>query len=549
MLFSELCEVSDRLDSKPGYIVSIDLVSEWLQTLKPGEVYPAIRLMLNDPTPVWGQDYSPLNVRILVDLTCKKSGLPEKRLSKLITQTKDLSTAIELALESRKRRLQNTQKMGITVKEIYLTIRELLEQTPDRDNQSFDELERLFDTMRPNEVKHLVRNLILEGHIGSCEGILEEAISKLSSIELSEIKHRNALVNDIALIGQAALSKGKESLSELRLEVLRPIRPMTAVTAQNIEETNKEYQGLVGYEFKPDGIRVQIHKSGDNVRFFDRKLRNISHLLPDLTRRIVDNIGVENAILEGEIIPRDSQGKPAPYSVLVGELRSRELGQSPTPGVFIDLELFELLFLDNQNLLGITYTCRRQILVETSGKIPVISQIQTADPREAESFYSKALENGYEGLLAKHLYSTYIPGIRTPFWAKIKESPKNLDLVITSVCPFLKRKNNGQVYLLSSRDLRTNRFIPVAECSEGLSTDERRWLDKKLEEVTLEETKKGSFVLPKIVLEISFKAISRVPSAPGGYWLDSPRAIRVRLDKSPREIDSLQWIKKLAEEA
>ena len=546
MLFSELCDISDRLDSNPGHAVSVGLVSDCLQGLEGYEVYPAIRLLLNEPTPIWDQGFSPLDVRILASIACENSGLSRKNLSSFIEQTNDLATAIELAF-ARRRRSRNRQETGTTIEEAYLRIRELLKERHGRKAHSPDMLRELFDTLRPDEVRFVVRNLIFDGRIKSYEGILEESISKLSSIDLSEVRHKNALVNDIALVGQAVLSEGKEGFSKLSLEVLRPIKPMTAVTAQSIGETIEEYRGLVGYEFKPDGIRAQIHKLKDKVRFFDRKLKDISHLLPHLAQKIVENIQAETAVLEGEVVSRDSQGKMIPYTELIGELRSRELGHDPTSQRSLDLELFEILLLNNQNLMGITYTRRRAVLTRISGRIQVISQIKTTDPNEAESFYSKAIKDGYEGVIAKHLYSSYIPGVRTKYWAKIRESPKTLDLVILFVYPPSKKEDTDQAYLLGSRDLRANRVIPVATCSEGLSADERRWLDKKLERVTLEETGKGRFVLPRVVLEVSFLKVKRCSSTPGGYWLDSPKAVRVRFDKSPMEIDSLQWIKKLAQ--
>ena len=377
--------------------------------------------------------------------------------------------------------------------------------------------------------------------------MLEESISSLSSIRLPEVRYKNALVNDVALIGHVALSKKRETFSELSLEVLRPVKPMTAITSQSVGEINREFAGLVSYEFKPDGIRVQIHKVGEKVRFFDRKLKDISHLLPNLRQRIVDDIKMDSAVLEGELICRDAQGRPRPYDVLIGEMRSREMRTNSTPKTPLDLELFEVLHLNGQDLMDVVYNQRRKILSETSERIPLINQMQTNDPVEANEFFAKAIEHGYEGLIAKHLHSTYVPGIRTRFWAKIRESSNNLDLVIMSVYPPSRKGDTCEAYLLGSRDLRSNRFIPVAKCRKGLSSKERRWLNRRLESVTLERTGKGRFVLPRVVLEVSFKNIRRDLSLPGGYWLVSPKATRVRIDKSPKEIDSLQWIQRLAE--
>ncbi|UCD73287.1 MAG: hypothetical protein JSW01_01215 [Candidatus Bathyarchaeota archaeon] len=546
--FSRLCDTADRLDSNPGFLVSVGLISVLLQDLEKEEIYPAIRFLLNEPIPIWSQGYPPLNVKKLVDTVCDKSVLSKKSFLRFVDQTHDLAEVIAIALKNRRDKSPNVCPTKMTVVEAYTIIRRLLERSNYKVDQSTDQLEYLFDVLSPNEVKHFVRNLLLERRPQSYEEILEKSISQLSSIELSEISRKNALVNDVALVGQVALSGEREDFSRLSLEILRPIKPMTAITAQSIEETNKEYSGFVSYEFKPDGIRVQIHKLGNQVRFFDRKLHDISHLLPVLTRTIVENVKAKNAVLEGELVCRDDRGELRPYSVLIGELRSREIGGNSTLRTPIDLELFEVLHLDGQDMMDTVYTSRRKMLLEISGRIKIIQQIRTDDPAKAESFYNDAIKSGYEGLLAKHLFSIYLPGVRTKFWAKIKESLKNLDLVIMFVHPDPNDSDRSESYLLGSRDLRTNQLVPITKCGEGLSEDERKWLDRKLEKVTLDRTDKGWFVLPGVVLEVSFEDINKDTSFPGGYWLDAPRAIRVRVDKSLREIDSLQWIERLAEE-
>lgn len=548
MMFSKLCEVSDRLDFDPGSLVSVSLISDLLRGFKKEEIYSGIRFLLNEPNPIWSQNYYPLNVKTLVDVVCDTSGLSKKSFLRVLDQKYDLAEAIEITLESRRNKSLYVHRMEMTVEEVYLIIRRLLDKSNYRDDQSTDQLKYLFDVLSSNEVKHFVRNLLLERRPQSYEEILEESISDLSSIELSEVKRKNALVNDIALVGQVALSGEREDFSGLRLKILRPIKPMTAITAQSVEETNKEFNGLVSYEFKPDGIRAQIHKLGDQVRFFDRKLQNISHLLPVLTQIIVDNVEAENAVLEGELVCRGGRGELRPYNVLIGELRSREIRENSTPRIPIDLELFEVLYLDGQDMMDTVYTSRREVLSEIAGRIRVIRQIRTDDIVEAKSFYDEAIGSGYEGLLAKHLFSTYLPGVRTRFWAKIRASPNNLDLVIMLVYPDPNNSGRSETYLLGSRDLRTNRLVPVAKCGEGLSEDEREWLDMRLEKVTLDKTEKGWVILPRVVLEVSFEDINKDSSFPGGYWLDAPKAIRVRVDKSLREIDSLQWIERLAEE-
>ena len=547
MMFSELCNVLDRLDSNPGHLVSIDLISDVLKDLEEEEIPPAIRLILNEPAPIWNPDYSPLDPRMVIDVAIEKSGLSRRDFLRLVVENNDLSSAIEIALMKQEESHRN-KRMNMSVTEVYSLVRELSNGSARKSSCFLDQMRETFDVLRPNEVKHLLKSLIFEGRFRSSEGILEESISTLSAIELSEVRRKNAIVSDVALVGKVALRKGREDFCKLSLEIFRPIKPMTAVVAQSLEEASKEYGELVSYEFKPDGIRVQIHKRGDRVRFFDRKLKDISPLLPDLARNIIDNIQEESTVLEGEVVAKDTRERLGPYSALMGELRSREMNRASTPKTHIDLELFDVLILDGRDMMSMTYNNRRGILSKISGETQVTSQIQIDDLDEAHSFYTEAIKHGYEGLVAKHPYSIYVPGIRTRYWAKIRESPNNLDLVIMSIFSPSEDKMKHETYLLGSNDLRTGQFVPVAKCCEGLSEDERNWLSMKLEEVTLEKTSEGSIVLPRIVLEVSFRSVKRNTSMPGGYWLESPVATRVRIDKSPKEIDSLQWVEKLAGE-
>jgi len=92
---------------------------------------------------------------------------------------------------------------------------------------------------------------------------------------------------------------------------------MLAQTADNVTEALQEHGGETAFEYKYDGARIQIHKRGNEVHVFSRRLTDATQSLPEIVDLIKNNITAEEAILEGEVVAVDSNGVPIPFQHLM----------------------------------------------------------------------------------------------------------------------------------------------------------------------------------------------------------------------------------------
>jgi len=214
----------------------------------------------------------------------------------------------------------------------------------------------------------------------------------------------------------------------------------------------------------------------------------------------------------------------------------------------VQLQLFDLIYLDGRSLIDDPYVERRKKLREISGNITLTKQRITANPSEAESFLKEAIDSGHEGLVAKKLDSPYTPRILGKRWFKIKKSLEPLDLVIvTAEYGYGRRHNWLSDYYLAARDPETEDFLVVGKTFKGLTDEEIIEMTRRLKELAVKDERRRIVVTPRIVVEVAYNEIQESPKYRCGMALRFARITRIRDDKSPEEADTIQKIKKIYE--
>ncbi len=409
-------------------------------------------------------------------------------------------------------------------------------------------LETLLGEATPLEAKYIVKILIGEMRIGFHEGLMELAVSKAFNVPHDLVRRAGMLTGDIAEVAAIAKTQGREGISKLQFQVFRPIKPMLAQTAEDVNEVLKEHDGETAFEYKLDGARVQIHKSEGTVRIYSRRLTDVTESFPEIVQLTQNEVGAEEAILEGEIIAVGEDGNPLPFQHLMRRFRRMHNIEEMVKKIPVELYLFDLMYLDGQSLIADSYVERRKKLGEIAGSIPLTRQIITGNPREAERFLKEAIDKGHEGLVAKKPDSPYTPGIRGKRWFKIKESLEPLDLVIVAAEYGYGRRHNWlSDYYLAARDSESGEFLVVGKTFKGLTDEEIIEMTRRLKELTIKKEPRMVVVTPQIVVEVAYNEIQKSPKYKCGMALRFARITRIRDDKSPKEADTIQRVRKIYE--
>jgi DNA ligase-1 len=301
--------------------------------------------------------------------------------------------------------------------------------------------------------------------------------------------------------------------------------------------------GIVAVEWKFDGARVQIHKDGDNVTLFSRRLENITDSLPDIVEAVKENVIADRAILDGEAVAIDENGRPRAFQEILKRFRRKYDVQSTARDIPLTLNLFDIIFLNGEELLDLPLVQRRARLAEcvrSSDKIRVDTQYLTDDPRKILEIYNDALKAGHEGVMIKNPESAYSPGKRGKNWLKKKPVMETLDLVVIGAqWGYGRRTSFLGSYALACHDPDTGLFLPVGRVATGFSDEQLAELTELFADLIVVESGTEVEIKPEVIFEVAFEEIQKSSNYESGYALRFPRLVNVRADKSIEDVETI----------
>ena len=513
--FSHLAELCTDLESVNEKKRKIELVGEFLRELKPEEIEPAVYLVVGS---IFAENSSKtLNVNWSTLQRALKEGIQKPLLRRPLT------------ILSVHKSLDNVAKAS----------------GPGSHRRKEERLRSLFGQASQTETKWIIKNIFGEMQHGVREGVMIEAIAYASSTPQELVERANMFSGNLGEVAMTSLTEGEKGLLKIGIQLFRPIKPMLAENAEDIDFVFKEQGRPTSFEYKFDGARIQIHIQGDDVRIYSRRLTEVTHSLPDIAQPIIGKIQAESAILEGEAIAIGEEKKPLPFQDLMRRFTRVHDVETLTREVPLRLCLFDLIYLNGESLVDIPYKERWQHLLEISPADLLAERIISSDTLTVESFLEEAIRSGHEGLMAKRLDSQYTPGKRGKRWLKIKPAD-HIDLVITAAdWGYGRRTGWLSNYHLAVRNEETEQFEVVGKTFKGLTDEQFKWMTAKLQELKIEEERYTVHVRPEIVVEIAYNEIRRSPKYKSGFALRFARVKRIRDDKPPREVATMDDIRRL----
>jgi DNA ligase-1 len=370
---------------------------------------------------------------------------------------------------------------------------------------------------------------------GALAGVMVDAIAKAADVSGTIARRALMLSGDLTLTAEIALTKGEEGLREVGFELFRPILPMLASTAESVGDAVASFD-RASVEWKLDGIRIQIHRRGDEVRIYTRNLNDITQALPGIVDA-VRLLPVEQAVFDGEALGMGDDG-PAAFQETV----SRIDREAPPEGVVTFL--FDVLHVDGDDLLDTPLEERaaRLELVAPRLKIP---GVVTSDPDDGQRVLDDALRAGHEGVVVKDAGSLYGAGRRGKAWRKVKPV-RTYDLVVLGAeWGHGRRRGRLSNLHLAARDPGTGEFVMVGKCFKGLTDELLEWQTKELLE--RETGRRGIAVLvrPELVIEVALDGVQSSTRYAGGVALRFARVKRYRPDKNAEDADSIDDLRAL----
>jgi len=583
MKFNNLAKLFSELEGTTKRLEMIDLLSNFFRDIKERKDFEdldkVIYLLQGQLTPNIKQfPKMGMAEKMIVEALSVHSGIESKRIKEVLVKQGDIGAAAELILSKKKKQKSlfdynqsdEASKSTLEISELYSDLRKIaLTEGAGSHDIKLGILRGLMRRSSPLETKYLLRIITSTLRVGVQSTTIIEGLA-LAFTGMREnkeiIEKAYSLHPDLGEISKVLAEHGLEEVKRIDIEFGTPILSMLASREIYTEFINRLGVPFIA-EYKLDGERLQIHKNGDNIMLFSRRLLDISEQYPDVCQVVRESIMAENVIFEGEVVAMDHvYEEMLPFQVLSQRRRKYDV-EEILKEVPVCLFVFDLLKFGNESYVDKSFPERRKKLeeiVEERDELRLVNSELINSTDELLEFFNKAGEEGNEGIMAKSIKqdSIYQAGNRGYKWLKLKslEGGKLKDTVdVVLIGAFYgKGRRTGVLgtYLGAVYDSETDKFVAFTrffsgltdELSESLTNDLEKYIvDKKSSNVICEDTP-DIWLQPELVMEITGDEITiseRFVTL--GYSMRFPVYLRMRPEKGPKDITTVQEIRELYE--
>ena len=412
-----------------------------------------------------------------------------------------------------------------------------------------DQLERRFIAgLVSGELRQGAQDGVILGATARAFGVAEAAARRAVMMAGSLPK--------VAGVLAAARAAGGEPLAALAgfgLELFRPIQPMLADTAEDLDSLAADL-GDTLLEPKLDGARVQVHKSGEVVRCWSRALNEVTAALPEVVAA-VRALPVDDLVLDGEVIALRADGAPLPFQTTMRRFGRKLDVDALVDALPVTAFFFDVLRQGGETLIDRPLQERRglleALLSRADGGLPrsdatlrVTRGVAAPTLEEAKAFLVETLALGHEGIMAKRLSTAYEAGQRKRSWLKLKPA-KTLDLVVVAVEVGSGRRSQwlSNLHLAARHDTpEGRRWVMLGKTFKGMTDELLEWQTRELGARQVRRDGHVVHVRPELVVEIAFQELEASPRYPGGVALRFARVKGYRHDKGPDDSDTLETV-------
>jgi DNA ligase 1 len=397
-------------------------------------------------------------------------------------------------------------------------------------------LESLLARCTSGEADFMRRLLLGEMRQGALQSLVADALAVANGIPRASIRRALMLSGDIGEVAATAKAGGADGLAGITLDVLRPVLPMLATTTDDVG-TGVSAFAEASVEWKLDGARVQVHRSGKEVRVFTRNLNDVTGRLPEVVS-VVRSFDAQSFVLDGEVLGLDIDASPRDFQDTMSRFGAGDRGGRITLQPFF----FDVLALDETLLIDEPLRVRQVALDSVVGE-RAVPRLVTSDPAAGAEFARAALAAGHEGVMVKDRASLYSAGRRGKTWLKVKPV-HSLDLVVLAV----EWGHGRRAGLLSNLHLGArdgDRFVMVGKTFKGLTDETLRWQTDHFRASAKHDDGRVVHVEPSTVVEIAVDGVQRSTRYPGGVALRFARVRGYRPDRSAHTADTIDAVRAL----
>ncbi|RME79161.1 MAG: ATP-dependent DNA ligase [Methanobacteriota archaeon] len=566
MLFRDVSEFLKEIEETTSRLDMTAKLAELYNKLSPTEAKELSYLLLGKLAPDYYGVELGIGMKLLFEALSMATGWEVEDVEKLYEKMGEVGELSQYLITKKKQ--SSLASRDLAVKDVYDALFKISSTSGQGSVMTkIKYAAELFNNSSPLEARYIARMLVNKLRAGIGEPTIMDALSwsKTGTKEDRELIERAYNISsDIGEVAKAFL-EGKDLSKEFTIEVLRPIRPALAERLNSAEAIFAKL-GKCAVEYKYDGFRMQVHKKGDLVSIFSRRLERMEGMFPDLVDSIKE-MPYKDIVLEGEALAVNKK-EGTFFSFQETMHRRRKYGIDEASEKWpLHLYAFDVMYVDGDALIDRPFKERRKVLesfLPFSNNIKLSHMEIAHNASDIKRVFDDALSKKLEGIMAKNLEAPYKAGKRGFSWIKLKKSyGKSVDTIDGVVVGYYRGSGARAKFgfgglLVAVYDSERDEFQTIAKVGSGFTEEEMVRLRDMLSEIAIKKPDKrlntvveaDVWVEPRYVVEVMFDEITKSKQHTAGnidgqgYALRFPRFLKLRDD---RDIYSITTVNEVLE--
>lgn len=572
MTFSELASYFQQLENVTSRISMTEILADLFQKASADEIGKICFLLQGRVVPLYEALEFGVADKFMVRAIASAFSIDPKDVNDAFKSSGDLGDAVEHVYETS---LLKRSIVPIRVEEVFNKLTEVaLAGGEGSQEKKISLLAELLAGVDKRSARYIVRIPLGKLRLGFSDMTILDGLSWMLTGDKSlrtALEDAYNVQPDIGSIATAVKRSGIKGLSHMKVKLGVPILAALCQRLPTADEMITK-MGTVAVEPKYDGVRVQIHfqkskvqSQKPGVQSFSRNLENTTAMFPELNE-IGSQLNAQDVILDSEAVGYDPKtGKVLSFQETTTRKRKHGI-EEMRKSLPLKFFVFDILYKDGKDLLGLPLSERRTILSKTitdGNGLMISPQIITTDPDELRKYHDEQLKKGLEGVVVKKWVSPYEPGRRGYAWVKFKEEEGKTGKLSDTIDAVIMGYYRGEgkragfgigAFLVGVRD--KDGFVTVTKIGTGVSDDQWKRLLALLNKFKVSVQPKeykdvhkllipDVWITPEIVVEIAGDDLTKSPNHGATYALRFPRLVRIREDKGPDNATTVDEIKTL----
>lgn len=552
MKFEEFSDTAEKINNTSKNTKKREMVSKLI--VSAGDDREIVsRFIQGRIFPIYVQKNLNVSTSIMRSAISESSGESIEDIEEMLVGIEDLGSLFEdLDIKTSKGQ-QTLGQNKLTVTEVQDRLHKIAEESGEGSQQrKIDHIVSMLSRCNSVEAKYLSRLILENMSIGVGSGTVRKAISDSYNIDEDVVERAIMITNDVGHVAEVAFQEGEKGLKNQDLDVCEvPLRPMKATKGKVTEcFDDMDCEEVIG-DFKYDGFRIQIHKNGDDVQLFTRRLENVTSSLPDVVEIVKEKVDADSIVLDGEIMgyKSDDFKNPLPYQKTQQRIRRKYDIDEMIKEIPVTPKIFDVLYYQGELVIDDPLEERIQISSNVCDSSILAEQRRCKSVKDLQKLMSDASRKDHEGGMAKNPQSTYEPNSRKKRWLKLKPEGETIDAVVIG-----GEYGNGRrsefiaSYELGLLNNNTGELESIGDVGTGFTDEQFEEMTEMLEEEIISQNGQSININPTYVFEVEFEEVQPSPKYESGYGLRFPRFIRLRKTKDVEDADTIDRLESIAED-